>query len=100
MFFTTLPGATNDYGESGAVIVQDNTAADLTGSISGASIPFTFAYDSNNQGGRTPATDADVTVVAIGLSTGQFVKTTATITRTAGQNISLVAPLERNYSNP
>ncbi len=100
MFFTTLPGATNDYGESGAVIVQDNAAADLTGTVSGASIPFTFAYDSNNQGGRTPATDADVTVVAIGLSTGQFVKTTATITRTAGQNISLVAPLERNYSNP
>jgi hypothetical protein len=58
-----------------------------------------FAYDSNVQGGRSAGTDAAVTIVAIGLSTGQYVSTTATITRTTGQNISLVSSLERNYSN-
>lgn len=100
MFFTTLPGAGNDFGESGAVIVQDSLGADITGTVAGATVPWTFNYDSNNQGGRTPGTDADVTVVAIGLTTGQYVSTTATITRTTGQNISLVASLERNYSNP
>ncbi len=100
MFFTTLPGAGNDFGESGAVIVQDSSNADITGTVVGATVPWTFNYDSNTQGGRTAGTDAAVTVVAIGLTTGQYVSTTATITRSTGQNISLVASLERNYSNP
>ncbi|MBT9137032.1 MAG: hypothetical protein DDT34_02118 [Firmicutes bacterium] len=99
VFFTTLPGARN-YGTANAIIVQDATSTPISGNISGASaIPFTFAYDSNVQGGRTVGTDAAVTVVAIGLSTGQFVSTTAVLTRATGQNISLVAPLERNFSN-
>lgn len=100
MYFTTLPGG-NNYGTANAVIVQDSTSANISGNVSGnSSIAWTFAYDSNVQDGRSSGTDANVTVVAIGLSTGQFVSTTATITRTTGQNISLVASLERNYSNP
>jgi hypothetical protein len=100
MYFTTLPGATNDFGESGAVLVQDSVAADIAGNVGGlSSKSWSFAYDSNVQGGRTPATDAAVTVVAIGLSSGQYVSTTATITRTTGQNISLVSALERKYQN-
>ncbi len=100
MYFTTLPGASNDFGESGAVLVQDASSIDISGTVGGlSSIPFTFAYDTNNQGGRTPGTDAAVTVVAIGLSTGQYVTSTATLTRSTGQTISLVAPLERNYAN-
>jgi len=39
-------------------------------------------------------------VVAIGLQTAQYVRTDYTITRTVNQNISMVAALERNYSNP
>ena len=62
--------------------------------------PWTFDYDGNVQGGRTPATDAPVTVVAIGLQTAQYVRTTSTITRATGQTIAMVAALERNYSNP
>ena len=99
MFFTTLPGAGNDFGESGALLVQNSAGVDITGSISSASIPFSFAYDSNVQGGRTSGTDAAVTVVAIGANTAQYVSTTATIARSTGQNISLVAALERNYQN-
>jgi len=101
MFFTTTPDG-NDYGEDTAIIVNDNSGNPITGNVSGASIPWTFAYDSNVQGGRTisPAGDVGVTVVAIGLDTGQFVSTSATITRTTGQNISLVAALERNYEDP
>jgi hypothetical protein len=99
MYFTTLPGG-NNYGTANATIVNDAAAAPISGNVSGqVSIPFTFAYDSNTQGGRTSGTDAAVTVVAIGLSTGQFVSTTATLARATGQNISLVAPLERNYAN-
>lgn len=99
MYFTTLPGAGNDFGEAGAVLVQDGASADISGPIAGASVPFSFNYDSNVQGGRTAGTDAAVTVVAIGLTTGQYVATAATITRAVGQNISLVAALERNYAN-
>jgi len=63
-------------------------------------VEVSFDYDNNVQGGRTANTDADVTVVAIGLSTGQYVSVESTIARSKENSISLVAPLERNYSNP
>jgi hypothetical protein len=63
-------------------------------------VEVSFDYDANVQGGRTANTDADVTVVAIGLNTGQYVSVTSTIGRSKENSISLVAPLERNYSNP
>lgn len=65
-----------------------------------ASIQFDYDYDNNVQGGRTAAQDADITVVSIGLSTGQFVSATGTIARSTQNSVSLVAPLERNYENP
>ncbi len=101
VYFTTLPGGSNDFGESGATIVQDNTGAMMSGSVSAqSSVALSFNYDGNSQGGRTPGTDASVTAVAIGLSTGQYVRAVGTIARSTSNTISLVAPLERNYSNP
>ena len=101
MYFTTLPGGSNDFGESGAVLVDDNSGADMTGDVSAqASVTLTFNYDNNVQGGRTAGTDADVTVVGIGLVNGQYVRTTATIARSVSNSASLVAALERNYENP
>jgi hypothetical protein len=98
MFFTSVPSG--DYGTSNAIIVEDATAVQITGDINAqASIAFTFDYDNNVQGGRTQAQPAPVTVVAIGLSTAQFVRVTSTLARTKTNNISVVAPLERNYSN-
>ncbi len=101
VYFTTLPGSSNDFGESGAVLVDDNDGVDMTGNVSGQpSISLTFDYDNNVQGGRTAGTDADVTVVAIGLSSGQYVRATGTIARSTSNTVSLVAALERNYANP
>lgn len=101
VYFTTLPGANNDFGESGAIIVDDNAGADMAGNIGGApSVTKSFNYDGNAQGGRTPGTDAGITVVGIGLDTGQYVRTTATIARSTANSASLVASLERNYQNP
>lgn len=101
VYFTTLPGAGNDFGESGALIVEDNAAAGMAGDVSGAtSIQHSFNYDGNAQGGRTPGTDAGITVIGIGLATGQYVKATATIQRSIANTVSLVAALERNYANP
>lgn len=37
----------------------------------GGVVPFTFDYDNNNQGGRTPGTNADIVVVAMGLETAE-----------------------------
>ena len=79
-------------------------AVDITqaamGEVNGqSSVQFDFNYDNNQQGGRTQATDAPITVVAIGLETGQFVSTETTIERTVTNSASLVAPLERNYEN-
>ena len=58
-------------------------------------------YDGNIQrGSGSSGVDAPVTVVAIGLTTGQYVKSTGTITKSTANTVSLVAALERNYSNP
>lgn len=100
VYFTDGVDAGDEFGNSGAILVEDDSNADITGSVTGASIAFTFDYDGNNQGNRTPGTDANVTAVAIGLTTGQYVKTTATIGRSNANTINFVAAVERNYANP
>lgn len=95
MFFTS------GFGTAGALLVQDDTETNIAGTVSGlSSISFTFDYDGNIQGGRTAGTDANVTVVAVGLNTAQYVVATGTIGKSKANIISLVSPLERNYSNP
>lgn len=99
VYFTTNPGG--DYGEATAIIVDDNSAADMAGDVSGQpSVTFSFNYDGNVQGGRTAGTDADITIIGSGLATGQWVKATGTIQRSISNSVSLVAALERNYANP
>jgi len=96
MYFTTLPGDAN-YGTGSAVQVQDASATEIAGTVSGASISFTFAYDSNVQGGRTAGTDAAVTIVAGNPGSAKPVVATATLTKTTGQNITLTAEQDRAY---
>jgi len=99
MFFTSVPAG--GFGSSSAIIVNDNDGLPITGSVNGAaSVNFSFDYDFNNQGGRTSGSDANVTLVAIGLSTGQYVSTVGTIARSNANAFSLVSSLERNYANP
>jgi hypothetical protein len=99
VYFSNANG--NQFGSDAAILVDDNSGADMSGSILGqSSIQLDFDYDGNNQGGRTPGTDAAITVVAIGLQTGQYVVATGTITRSTTNNVALVAALERNYENP
>ena len=109
MFFTnddTGDNAGADFGTIDAITVQDNTGpTDIAGSVpqagGGSSQAFDFDYDGNLQRGTgSDATDAPITIVAIGLSTAQYVVATGTITRAVGQTFSLVAALERNFSNP
>ena len=85
-------------GSTGPAVSVTETAI---GDVDGASfVQFDFDYDGNTQGGRTAGQDAPITVVAIGLQTGQCVSAEGTITRSTANSVSLVAPLERNYENP
>jgi len=106
LYYKTLTGVNNDFGEINAEQVLKSNLTDVVGSevnnkVSGATDnTFQYAYDEDNAGGaKTAGVDFDVVAVAIGLSSGVYVSSEATIT-TAGATISLVAPLERNYINP
>ena len=98
LIFTTLPGAGNDFGESGAVTVNDASGTPITGTISGASISFTFDYDANVQGGRTAGTDAAVTLIGIRPGSGKYVAASGTLTRSKSIALSLVAETDRVYA--
>lgn len=98
LMFTTPPGAGNDYGESGALTVSDASGTPITGTISASSIPFTYDYDGNVQGGFTGGTDRPVTLIGIKPGTGKFVVATGTLTRSKAIALSLVAEQDRVYS--
>jgi hypothetical protein len=93
----------NPIDSPDAIIVDSATAFSpipITGTIVSTPVSFDFDYDGNTQGGRTAGTDAEIVIRAIGLNTAQFAEVTGTITRATGLSFSLVASLERNYSNP
>ena len=96
MYFTDLAGV-NDYGNTNAITVNNADGNGIFGIIGAAAIPFNFDYDGNNQGSRTPGTDAQVTIVAGNAGSAKPVVTTYTITRATGQGISLVAENDRAY---
>jgi hypothetical protein len=98
VFFTSVPSGS--YGSGSAILVNNNSGQPITGSTYGvSSVTFTFDYDGNIQGGRLPQTEAPITIVAIGLGTAQYVSTVGSIVRSNANAFSLVASLERNYSN-
>ena len=88
------PGNDDEFGTVGASIVQDSSNQDMVGENE-TSTPLTFEYDYTAGG----ASDVPVTIVCITTDTGQYVQTTATLTRSNEVNASLVAGLERNYEN-
>jgi hypothetical protein len=98
LMFAAPPGAGNDYGEAGAVTVNDASGTPITGTISAASIPFTFDYDGNVQAGFTAGTDRPVVLIGIRPGSGKFVAATGTLTRSKTIALSLVAEQDRVYS--
>lgn len=98
LMFTTPPGAGNDYGESGAITVNNAAGAPITGVISSASIGFDYDYDGNVQGGYAGGTDRPVTLVGIKPGSGKFVVATGTLNRSKAISLSLVAEQDRVYS--
>ena len=98
----------NGFGTVGALQVQKSPSGVVGDDVvpvannvqdAGSTYEFGYAFDTDQTGGRIGKTDTIIVVVAIGLETGQYVQAEGTITSTGAQ-VSLVAPLERNYSNP
>jgi hypothetical protein len=104
IFFTNDDAGDNagyDYGTANAITVNDDSSNPMTGTIGGSTtIQKTYDFDNNIQRGAASAgVDVPVTAVGIGLDTGQFVVATGTIAgSTLSGTVSLVAPLERNYT--
>lgn len=98
LMFSAPPGAGNDYGESGAVTVNDSTGTPITGTISSGSIAFTYDYDGNVQGGYAGGTDRPVTLIAIRPGYGKFAVATGSLTRSKGISLSVVAEQDRVYT--
>lgn len=109
VFFTSDAAADapagNNFGTVNAIIVKDKDNADMTGTVNPAwptkraFASHSFNYDSNVQRGTgSAAKDAPITVVGIGLNSGQYVSSTGTIARSTANSVSLISSLERNYS--
>lgn len=97
LMFAAPPGAGNDYGESGAITVNDASGTPITGTISSGSIAFTYDYDGNVQGGATAGTDRAVVLIGIRPGYGKFAVATGTLTRSKTITLSLVGEQDRAY---
>lgn len=98
VYYTTLTGAGNDYGEAGAVTLLDNSDVAMAGTITGSVINLTYDFDGDDAGGgRTPGAEFGFTVVAGNPGYGKPVVATGTMTRSKSNSASLVAETDRAY---
>jgi hypothetical protein len=101
MYITNSVTGNDDYGTANAITVNDKEGTPITGTISGAVMPFSFAYDSNIQGGRSvftsPAGDVPVTVIAGNAGSAKPVVATGVITKSKSISITLTAETDRAY---
>lgn len=105
LFFTNDDAganAGNDYGTTGAIIIDNNSGTDIEGTATATPQVVTdFDYDNNVQrGGGSAGTDAPYTAVGLGTDEAQFATVTGTITATANNTINFVTAKERVYLNP
>ncbi len=96
LYYTTTP-AGDDFGEGTAVIVKDKNATDITGTISAASIPFSFDFSSNTQSGYAGGTNRNVTLVWGNPGVAKPGVSTGTIIESKGISISATAEADVSY---
>lgn len=101
MYITESVTGSDDYGTATAITLEDKNNVAIEGEITAASMPFTFAYGSNVQGGRSvftsPGGDVPVTVVAGNAGSAKPVVATGVITKTKTISITLTAETDRAY---
>ena len=98
LMFTSPPGAGNDYGESGAITVNNAAGVPITGTINSSTISGTYDYDGNTQGGYAGGTDRPVTLIGVRPGFGKFAVATGVMTRSKSIALSLTAEQDRVYS--
>lgn len=98
LMFKDPPGAVNDFGESGAITVNNAAGTPITGTISSGSINFTYDYDGNVQGGYTAGTNRNVVLIGIKPGSGKYVAAEGVLTRSKAISLSLVAEADRAYN--
>lgn len=98
LMYTSGPGASDNYGESGALtVLKADGTTPITGTISAGSIGFDFDYDNSTVGG-TAGTDKAVTLIGIRPGFGKFAVATGTLSRSKAISLSLVAEQDRVYA--
>lgn len=92
----------NDYGTSGAIIIDNNSATDIEGTATATpNVVTDYDYDGNLQRGTgSDGTDAPYTAVGLGTDEAQFATVTGTIGATSNNTINFVTAKERVYLNP
>lgn len=98
LMFKDPPGAGNDFGESGAITVNNAAGTPITGTISASSVAFDYDYDGNVQGGYTGGTDRNVVLIGIKPGAGKYVAAEGVLTRSKAISLSLVAEADRVYA--
>lgn len=98
LMYTSPTGAGNDYGEAGAVTVNNAAGTPITGTISGTSMSFDFDWNGNTQAGYSGSTERPVTLIAIRPGYGKFAAGSGTITQSKSIKISVTAEADRVYS--
>ena len=98
LMFSAPAGAGNDYGEAGAVTVNNAAGTPITGTISSGVIAFDFDWNGNTQAGYSVETERPVTLIAIRPGYGKFAAGTGTITQSKTIKISATAEADRVYS--
>jgi len=96
LIFTTGPGALDDYGEAGAITVKNASGADITGTITAASIAFNFNYDGDTLGGAA-GTDKNVVLIGVRPGYGKFSLAEGILTKSKTISFSLTAEKDRAY---
>ena len=101
MYITNSVTGADDYGTSTAITLNDKDGNPIAGSITGSTINFSFAYDTNTQGGRSiftsPGGDVPVTVVAGNAWNAKPVVATWVVSRSKSISITLTAESDRAY---
>lgn len=96
LMYTTGPGTDDDYGEAGAITVNDSAGNPITGAISSGSIEFDFDYDNDTAGG-TAGTDKAVTLIGINPGSSKFAVATGTLSKSKAISLSLTGEQDRSY---
>ena len=93
-WYLTVAGGT----AAGASLAADTGVTDWTVYLAPANYTFTFDFDNNNQGGRTPGTPFNFVARATGKTKAVEGTFTGSVTSAAG-NVGIVMSAQRNYRN-